>query len=166
VSTEFIVIPIGVVRSPIREAIDDQWGARRSRLELDASRFTAEALAGLREFSHVEIVFLFDRVTDDDVSLGARHPRGRADWPMVGIFAQRAKHRPNRIGVTVCRLIAVDGLAVEVEALDAIDGTPVLDIKPYLREFGPRGTVRQPAWATELMSAYWDTPGTDPGEGS
>ena len=74
---------------------------------------------------------------------------------MAGIFAQRGKNRPNKIGITICRLISVRGLSVEVEALDAIDGTPVLDIKPYMCEFGPRGEVTQPEWATELMSAYW-----------
>ncbi|HEV2446166.1 MAG TPA: SAM-dependent methyltransferase, partial [Candidatus Sulfopaludibacter sp.] len=126
------------------------------RIELDASRFSQESLAGLDEFSHVEIVFVFDRVADSDVHFGARHPRGRTDWPKVGIFAQRGKNRPNRIGVTVCRLVSVRPLAIEVEGLDAIDGTPVLDIKPYLRQFAPRGDVHQPAWATELMSRYWE----------
>ena len=150
--------PIGTVRSPIREAIDDVWGGVACRIELDASRFTPESLAGLEQFSHVEIVFVFDRVTDSEIHRGSRHPRGRTDWPKVGIFAQRAKNRPNRIGVTVCRLVSVEGLALVVEGFDAIDGTPVLDIKPYMREFEPRGPVRQPAWATELMSKYWDPP--------
>jgi tRNA (adenine37-N6)-methyltransferase len=147
--------PIGTVRSPIQEPVDDVFGGVTSRIELDAARFSPESLAGLEEFSHVEIVFVFDRVADSEIHLGARHPRGRTDWPKIGIFAQRGKNRPNRIGVTVCRLIAVHGLAIEVEGLDAIDGTPVLDIKPYLREFAPRGEVRQPAWSTELMSQYW-----------
>ena len=73
----------------------------------------------------------------------------------MGIFAQRAKARPNRLGVTTCRLERVDGLTLCVAGLDAIDGSPVLDIKPHMREFGPRGDVRQPAWATELMADYW-----------
>jgi tRNA (Thr-GGU) A37 N-methylase len=89
------------------------------------------------------------------VTTGARHPRGNTAWPNVGILAQRAKNRPNRIGVTVCRLLSVDGLRLTVAALDAIDGTPVLDVKPYMAEFGPRGMVRQPAWSSELMSGYW-----------
>lgn len=86
---------------------------------------------------------------------GARRPRGRADWPLVGIFAQRAKDRPNRIGSTVCNLKRVDGTVIEVAGLDAVDGTPVLDVKPYFAEFGPRGEVEQPAWAVELMLGYW-----------
>jgi tRNA (Thr-GGU) A37 N-methylase len=100
-------------------------------------------------------VFLFDRVHHKDIASGARHPRGRVDWPAVGILAQRAKSRPNRIGVTVCELLGVDGLTLEVKGLDAIDGTPVLDVKPYMVAFGPRGVVRQPAWVEELMRDYW-----------
>ena len=71
------------------------------------------------------------------------------------MFAQRGKNRPNRIGTTVCRLDRVDGLVLHVTGLDAIEGTPVLDIKPWVREFGPRGDVRQPEWMDELMRAYW-----------
>ena len=147
--------PIGRVVSPIRDAVDDVWGGVTSRIELDESRFTPDCLLGLDQFSHVEIVFVFDRVEESEVSTAARHPRGRQDWPLAGIFAQRAKNRPNRLGVTTCRLVSVDGLSIMVEGLDAIDGTPVLDIKPYMREFAPKGEIRQPAWATELMSGYW-----------
>ena len=86
---------------------------------------------------------------------GSRHPRGRADWPAVGIFAQRGKNRPNKIGLSTCRLLRVEGVSLAVANLDAIDGTPVLDIKPYIIEFGPAGEVKQPAWATELMTGYF-----------
>ena len=156
--TDIRMTPIAIVHSPVRDAIDDVWGGVHCRIELDASRFTPESLAGLEEFSHVEIVFVFDRVREDEIYPGSRHPRGRTDWPKVGIFAQRAKNRPNRIGVTVCRLVAVGGLQLMVEGFDAINGTPVLDIKPHMREFEPRGPVCQPSWATELMSKYWDPP--------
>ncbi len=97
----------------------------------------------------------WDAVDPEQVELVARNPRNRIDWPKVGIFAQRAKRRPNRIGVSCCRLVAVDGLRVHVEALDAIDGSPVLDLKPWVTELGPRGLVRQPAWMTELMNDYF-----------
>ncbi|HWD26948.1 MAG TPA: SAM-dependent methyltransferase [Rhizomicrobium sp.] len=113
------------------------------------------AAASLDAFSHIEVVFHFNRVPDDEINTGARHPRGRDDWPLVGIFAQRGKGRPNRIGVTVCRLLAADGLRLKVRGLDAIDGTPVLDIKPVMRGFLPRGDVREPDWAAELMAGYW-----------
>ena len=149
--------PIGLVHNSIPEPLDDIWGDVPCRIDLDPSRFTPDCLRGLTEFSHVEIAFVFHRVHEAEVTTGARHPRGRQDWPAVGIFAQRGKNRPNRIGLTVCRLLSVDHLSLHVADLDAIDGTPVLDIKPYLREFDPRGGIRQPAWATQLMSVYWNT---------
>lgn len=148
--------PIGTVHSPVREPVDDVWGGLISRIELDETRFTPASLTGLNEYSHVEVVFALHKLGDSEVHYGLRRPRGRADWPEVGIFAQRAKNRPNRLGVTICRLLSVKELSIEVEGLDAIDGTPVLDIKPYLAEFGPKGTVRQPAWSKELMSGYWN----------
>ena len=73
----------------------------------------------------------------------------------MGIFAQRGKNRPNRIGSTICRIVRVQGTKLFVAELDAINGTPVLDIKPVMAEFLPRQTVRQPAWSHELMREYW-----------
>jgi len=147
--------PIGVVQGGRDVPEDDDWGRSRCKLVLDANQFTPDALAGLADFSHIEVVFLFDRVPADKIVAGARHPRGRTDWPKVGIFAQRAKNRPNRIGVSICRLVEVDGLGIEVEGLDAIDGTPILDIKPVMKGFLPRGEVCEPAWAEEIMKDYW-----------
>lgn len=151
----FSVEAVGHVRGGRAEAADDDWGPVRARIALDTRRFGPEALEGLADFSHAEVVFLFHKVGDEAVETGARRPRGRADWPAVGIFAQRGKGRPNRLGVTTCRIIGVEGATVEVEGLDAIDGTPVLDIKPVMRGFLPRGAVRQPPWAEEIMKDYW-----------
>ena len=147
--------PVGRVVGGRDEVRDDDWGPVRAVLELDAARFGPEAVAGLAGFSHLEVVFLFDRVDPAAVEAGARRPRGNAAWPRVGIFAQRAKDRPNRIGVSRCRLVGVDGVRLAVEGLDAVDGTPVLDVKPWMAELGPQGAVRQPAWATEVMAGYW-----------
>jgi tRNA (Thr-GGU) A37 N-methylase len=149
------IVPIGVVIGGRQAATDDHWGSVEATIELDGARLETEATAGLGDFSHIEVVFLFDRVAVHDITWGARRPRGRADWPAVGILAQRAKSRPNRIGVTLCELVAVDGLVLRVKGLDAVEGTPVLDIKPYMPAFGPRGAVRQPRWAEELMRDYW-----------
>ena len=109
----------------------------------------------LDSFSHAEIVYVFDRVGEDQIVTGARHPRGNTAWPRIGIFAQRGKNRPNRIGVTVCEIVAVKGRTLEVKGLDAIDGTPVLDIKPVMSGFLPRGAIREPDWARAIMEAYW-----------
>jgi tRNA (Thr-GGU) A37 N-methylase len=147
--------PVGRVVGGRTTLEDDDWGGLTCRIELDPSVVGADATLGLDEFSHAEVVFVFDGVDPAQVCTGARHPRSRPDWPLTGILAQRAKDRPNRIGSTVCRLVGVDGLTIEVEGLDAMDGTPVLDVKPYMLGFAPQGEILEPAWATELMSAYW-----------
>lgn len=146
--------PIGVVQDGRREPFDDDWAEVEARIVVDG-RFPPDSTAGLEEFSHLDVVYLFHLVDADRVNVGARHPRGRSDWPRVGIFAQRAKARPNRIGVTTCELLEVDGRVLTVRGLDAIHGTPVLDLKPYMSGFAPRGAVREPAWARELMAGYW-----------
>jgi len=116
--------------------------------------FDERSLKGLESFSHCIVVYVFDRA-EWDGSRVSRHPRGNKEWPEVGIFAQRAKDRPNRLGVTVCRVAKVEGSVLYVEGLDAIEGTPVVDIKPWMVEFGPRGNISQPNWSTELMQGYW-----------
>jgi tRNA (adenine37-N6)-methyltransferase len=151
----FEVKAIGRVRGGRSAPDDDNWEGVSAEIELDSSQFNAEALLGLEQFSHAEIVFVFDQVGSDDISYDARHPRGRTDWPKVGIFAQRGRNRPNRIGVSVCRITQVSGLTLRVQGLDAIDGTPVLDIKPVMTGFRPRGDVKEPDWAREIMERYW-----------
>ncbi|MGW5780526.1 SAM-dependent methyltransferase [Streptomyces sp. NPDC003863] len=147
--------PVGRVVGGRGEVRDDEWGDVESVVRLDAEAFGPEALAGLDAFSHLEVVYHFDRVSPDAVETGARHPRGNEEWPQVGIFAQRGKNRPNRLGVSRCRLVRTDGLDLHVRGLDAVDGTPVLDIKPYMTEFGPQGPTTQPAWADEIMRHYY-----------
>jgi tRNA-Thr(GGU) m(6)t(6)A37 methyltransferase TsaA len=148
--------PIGAVRSPIPDpSRDEYWGGIVSTVELDPSAIDSDATAGLDQFSHIQVVYCFHLVDADQVERSSRHPKGRQDWPSVGILAQRAKRRPNRIGVSTCRLLKVDGLKLTVEDLDAIDGSPVIDVKPYMTGFGPRGEVREPEWAKELMSTYF-----------
>jgi tRNA-Thr(GGU) m(6)t(6)A37 methyltransferase TsaA len=147
--------PIGVVIGGRSEAIDDDWGDVEAVIRLDGNRFGIDAAAGLGEFSHIVVIFQFHLVDESDVVTGARHPRGNPEWPKVGMFAQRAKMRPNRLGVSTCEMLAVDGLDLSVRGLDAVDGSPVLDVKPFMAEFEPRCEVRQPEWATELMQGYF-----------
>ena len=147
--------PIGYVRGGRASPTDDGWQASEACIDLDTDEFGAEALAGLAAFSHVEVLFHFHAAHESDVTKGARHPRGNTAWPKVGIFAQRGKDRPNRIGATICELLSVHGTTLTLRGLDAIDGTPVIDIKPVLTGFLPRGAVREPNWAKELMRKYW-----------
>jgi len=148
--------PIGHVRSDRKELRDDDWGDVTARIELSET-FGPEALDGLEQFSHAEVIFHFDRVPESAVERGTRHPRGNQAWPRVGIFAQRAKDRPNRLGTTIVEIARREGRVLTVRGLDAVDGTPVLDIKPLMTEFLPRGAIRQPRWSRELMRDYWRT---------
>ena len=122
--------PIGFVRSTRTKIEDDNWDAEKMHVELDAEQFSAEALAGLSDFSHVEILFYMNEVDPLKVEKTARHPRNNTAWPKVGIFSQRGKNRPNQIGLTICKILKVEDRNLYIEGLDAIDGTPVLDIKP------------------------------------
>ena len=156
--------PIGYVRNQVREPKEDYWGGVQSMIELDVDQFGPDALRGLDDFSHIEVLFHLSGVEDEFVVRGARHPRGNPDWPLTGIFAQRGKARPNRIAATICRVIKVRKLKVVVGDLDALDGTPVLDIKPVLAEFLPdKRQVRQPSWSHELMVNYF-LPSTEDGK--
>lgn len=148
-------LPIGRVVGGRVPAEDDAWGSVTAVIRLD-ERFGPEALAGLDDFSHIEVVYVFDQVPESNVETGARRPRNNPDWPLTGVFAQRGKNRPNRIGVSRCHVVGVDGREIQVRGLDAIDGTPVLDIKPWMQEFAPIGEIRQSAWSTELMAHYYD----------
>jgi tRNA-Thr(GGU) m(6)t(6)A37 methyltransferase TsaA len=151
---EIVLQPIAQVRGGRSQPEDDSWDREVAEIVL-APRFGPEALAGLSDFSHLEVIFHFDKVPESEINTGARHPRGRTDWPLVGIFAQRGRNRPNRIGVSICRLLSVEGTRLKVRGLDAVDGTPVLDIKPVMTGFLPRGVVREPEWVSELMKDYW-----------
>ena len=152
--TSWNVQAVAVVSSPRVEVTDDSWDDVLATITL-LEPFDARSFRGIEAFSHLEVVFLFDRVDPDAISTTSRIPRGNPAWPEVGIFAQRAKDRPNRIGVSTCALAKVKDRALVVRGLDAVDATPILDIKPYMQEFGPRGPVRQPPWSRELMTGYY-----------
>ena len=145
---------IGYVRSQRRDARDDQWAGEVSQIELVDS-FVPDCLNGIEQFSHAEIVYQFHLVDEEKIERGARHPRENPAWPHVGIFAQRGSSRPNRLGVSVAKIMGREGRVLTLAGLDAIDGTPVLDIKPVMAEFLPQGEIRQPQWSHELMKRYW-----------
>ena len=149
-----VMEPIGRVRTQRVQAEDDNWGGVESRIVLRED-LDPEALLGIEEFSHAEIVFYFDQVEAGKIVLDARHPRNNPDWPRVGIFAQRGKNRPNRIGTTIVRVLGREGRVLRVAELDAIDNTPVLDIKPYVPAFDSRPAAVVPMWIERLMKNYF-----------
>lgn len=150
----FQLTPIATVHNSRVEVEDDNWGDVVSVIELDAS-MPEDTLDGLDDFSHAEIFYYFHLVPDSKIETGSRHPRNNTDWPKVGILSQRGKNRPNRLGATIVKILRREGRQLHVQGLDAVDGTPVLDIKPVMREFLPKEDVHQPEWASELMKNYW-----------
>ena len=149
------IAPIAYVHNSRSVIEDDFWGSVISEIVMDPA-FGEASIVGLEDFSHAEVTFHFHGVPDEQVVTGSRHPRNNPNWPKVGIFAQRGKNRPNRLGLATVRVLGRDGAVLRVRDLDAIDGTPIVDIKPVLPGFLPRGDVRQPAWAEELMRNYWN----------
>lgn len=149
-----VLQPIGIVRNSRQDAGDDYWGGIISEIAL-AEPLSAESLEGIEEFSHAEIIFYFHQVEDSKIVAGARHPRNNPLWPKAGILAQRGKNRPNRLGLSIVKVVKRESNKLYVEGLDAIDGTPVLDIKPVMKEFLPRENIKQPEWSVELMKDYW-----------
>ena len=150
----FTIKPIAFVRNSRKNIEDDNWGAIISEIEL-VEEMSEESLYGIGDFSHLEIIFYFDQVSDDMIQYSARHPRNNTNYPKVGIFAQRGKNRPNKIGLTSVELIKQNGRTITVKGLDAIDGTPIIDIKPIMKEFLPKGEVKQAEWSKSLMEKYW-----------
>jgi tRNA (adenine37-N6)-methyltransferase len=152
---DIVLHPIGWVHSAENGPREDYWGGVVSEIRV-ASHFSPDALAGLGEFSHLEVLFHLHGVDAFSLVQGKRHPRGNPQWPETGIFAQRAKARPNRIAATICELLSIEGLTLQVKGLDALNGSPVLDIKPVFAEFLPdRATLRQPKWSHEMMASYF-----------
>ena len=145
--------PVATVKNSRTDLSDDFWGSITSEIEL-TEHIPDEAFDGIDEFSHLEIIFQFDKA-DPSKMVFHGHPRGNKNWPNVGIFAQRKKDRPNGIGLTIVELVKREGNRIWVKYLDAIDGTPILDIKPVMREFLPPEKIKQPIWSTELMKNYW-----------
>ncbi len=148
---------IGIVINHRNDLSDDFWGGIISEIRLDPA-FPDSALEGIDDFSHLEIIYVFHKAVCDTPMTGADHPRENPLWPVTGIFTQRKKNRPNFIGTAIVKLIRKEGASIFVRDLDAINGTPVMDIKPVMREFLPREPVTQPPWAVELMEHYWEKP--------
>ncbi len=153
-SSSYSLTPVGFVHSSRISPSDDDWDKEAVYIKL-TEEFSPSSLSGLTDFSHVELIFLMNQVSLSSIELNERHPRNRLDWPKVGIFAQRGKNRPNRLGISVCKIMKVENNKLYLIGLDAIDSTPVIDIKPWVKEFGPRGEVKQPKWMDEIMREYW-----------
>ena len=144
---------IGYVESPVRKQTDEQWGTVEARVVLLPEY--RDGLRGLAGFSHALIVAFLHEAQFDPARHLVRRPRGRDDMPEVGIFSQRAKDRPNPIGITAVSILRVEPDALVVRGLDAISRTPVLDIKPYYPAYDRKDNATVPEWVDRLMKDYF-----------
>ncbi len=146
--------PIGFVKNQRREIKDDNWGEVISEIQL-TEEIIDEAFEGIEGFSHLEIIFYMSKVPKEKAKSQYRHPRNNTSFPKLGTYAQRNKNRPNRLGLTTVQLIERNAKSIFVKQLDAIDGTPILDIKPVMKAFEPKGEIKEPSWTQEIMKKYW-----------
>ncbi|MFA5367513.1 MAG: tRNA (N6-threonylcarbamoyladenosine(37)-N6)-methyltransferase TrmO [Dehalococcoidia bacterium] len=140
--------PIGIVHNEIKQTGFHDHQNIVSEIEIDAK--WAELLDGIDEFSHIIVLFWMHKVPSDAEPPVKVHPRGRVDLPLVGTFATRSPHRPNSIGLTIVKLLERRGNVLRVQGLDAIDGTPVIDIKSYMIPKIARNEIRMPEWVAKL----------------
>jgi len=139
---------IGIVRNEVKQRPDgrDWWQELVSEIVIDPS--LTEALDGLEEFSHIIVLWWMHLIPPGEVTLKV-HPMRREELPLVGLFATRAPHRPNRIGKTTVRLLQRQGNILMVKGLEALDGSPVIDIKPYLPRYDSAPDAEVPQWITD-----------------
>ena len=149
---EIKMYPIGFVKNNVENRKDVSWGEDTSVIELKEEYYTG--LKGLEDFSHAIILFYLDKASYDSKKHLNRRPQNREDMPLVGIFSQRGKDRPNKIGMTSVEIVSVNDSTLTVKGLDAIDGTAVLDIKPYYPAYDKRD-ASVPEWVERLMEHYF-----------
>ena len=150
--TDIIMRPIGYVSNQVSERKDTFWGNDVSTILL--SEEYRGGLTGLSDFSHAIILCHLDKAKYIAEKHLLRRPRNREDMPLLGIFSQRTKDHPNQIGITAVEILSVSDTCITVKGLDAIDGTPVLDIKPYYPVFDRRDATT-PEWVDVLMENYF-----------
>jgi tRNA-Thr(GGU) m(6)t(6)A37 methyltransferase TsaA len=138
--------PVGFVKT---EAVSKEVRDKNVVSKIVFREEFTEALEGVEEFSHLFVLFWLHEMSDEDRRVMKVHPRGRSDMPLLGSFATRTPHRPNPIGLTRVKLLNIEGNVVTVQGLDASDGTPVLDIKPF-DSWDTTDDVRVPDWWTKL----------------
>jgi tRNA-Thr(GGU) m(6)t(6)A37 methyltransferase TsaA len=146
---ELTLRPIGrVVKGRPWPDDGERWEERAAEIEMDDA--WADALDGIQGFSHIWVVWWVDRSEGPPATMGVR-PEGRPEMPLVGLLATRSPRRPNPVGITAVRLLERKGTRLWVQGLDAFEGTPVLDIKPYLR----RGDLIPDATSPEWLQQLW-----------
>jgi tRNA-Thr(GGU) m(6)t(6)A37 methyltransferase TsaA len=143
---EISLRPIGVVRTA---SVGNKVRDRNRLSQIILENELVKALGGIEEFSHIFVIFWLHKISKEHRQTLKVHPRGRRDMSLQGIFATRTMLRPNPIGLTLVELVRVEGRVLTVRGLDAIDGTPVLDIKPF-DPWDMTQTAKVPRWWIQL----------------
>ncbi len=139
---------IGIVSSPITTIEVTEWDDVVSEIRLDDA--LVPGLSGLEQYSHIIVVFYLHRMHFNPMTDLVRHPRDRADWPLTGVFATRTQYRPNSIGISTVQLLGIAHNVLSVKGLDALDGTTVLDIKPYKPDLELAKSAVVPQWTLDI----------------
>jgi len=145
-SNKICLEPVGFVRT---EAVGKEVRDKNVVSRIVFREELTEAMEGIEAFSHLFVLFWLHEMSDEDKRIMKVHPRGRGDMPLLGIFATRSPHRPNPIGLTQVKLLKIEGNVITVQGLDAYDGTPVLDIKPF-DSWDTTEDFRVPDWWKKL----------------
>ncbi|WP_371647955.1 MULTISPECIES: SAM-dependent methyltransferase [unclassified Streptomyces] len=153
-SETFQVKAIATVVGGHLTAGDDYQGGVESVIRLN-EEYPLETLQGLEEFSHIEVLWRMHLAAPQDVALHARSPRGNTAWPATGTFVHRNHRRPNQLAISHPRVLRVEGRDIHVTGLDAVDGTPVLDLAPWFPQMGPQESVHVPEWVGDMLTHYW-----------
>jgi tRNA-Thr(GGU) m(6)t(6)A37 methyltransferase TsaA len=140
-----VVKPIGIVRSNIKQKTKPEYDWRRigSQIVIDSS--LSEAMEGLEGYSHIIVIYWLHQAGAKKMAMKV-HPKGNRELPLVGIFASRSPYRPNPVGQKIVKLLKRQGNTLWVEGLDAIDKTPVIDIKPYIPGYDSVAEATVPKW--------------------
>ena len=144
---EINLTPIGLVKNNIIEPKRDNWGTVVSEIIINED--LKEGLSKIEEFSHIIVVFWMHKLSPSQRSVIKVHPKGNQNLPLVGVFATHSPARPNPIGITTAKVLEIHDNVIKVTGLDAMDGTPVLDIKPYIPDHYSASEIKTPDWITK-----------------
>ncbi|MBM4447394.1 MAG: tRNA (N6-threonylcarbamoyladenosine(37)-N6)-methyltransferase TrmO [Chloroflexi bacterium] len=144
---EINLTPIGFVKNNITEPKREDWEEVAS--EIIIKEDLKEALSRIDEFSHIIVIYWMHKLPPSQRSVMKVHPKGNQNLPLVGVFASHSPARPNPIGITTVKLLERRDNVLKVTGLDAIDKTPVLDIKPYIPNHDSASEIKTPNWLTK-----------------
>ena len=144
---EMNLTPIGFVKNNVTEPKRGDWEAVTSEIIINED--LKQGLSRIDEFSHLIVIYWMHKLPPSQRSVIEVHPKGNQNLPLVGVFASRSPARPNPIGITTVKLLERRDNVLKVTGLDAIDQTPVLDIKPYISDHDSASEIKTPDWLTK-----------------